>query len=558
MLAATAVSSATWRTAAAAAAPLRSPPAVAPSQAESLRAVAKAMAGLAPLEQYRRLAALQATDEVAFYRLLAADLPRWLPIVYTPTVGDACLEFGTLSPRPRTLVVSRYDDTADRLDAALAAWPQGSDIRVAVITDGERVLGLGDLGAHGAGIVFGKAVVYVAAGLHPNQVLPIALDVGTNNVRLREDPSYIGLREERLRGQQYYDLVDMLVGALQRRYGWNVIIHWEDVGVSSSFDLLKKYGRSTLTFNDDIQSTAAIALAGVLAALRITGNDIASQKFILLGAGQHAVQAGIGIARLLCTALEEHGLSTYEALEHIALLDSKGLIYDGRSALISDLKQPFALRGLPQALVDPTSLRACVTALQPSVLIGVAAAPGAFNHEVIKAMSSANVRPIIFALSNPLSKCECTAEEAYVWSGGQAIFASGTQFPPVTLGNKTFEPGFANNAFIFPGISLGVISSGAQRIKDQMFYEAAVALSRMVDQTDLDIGCAYPPTSKLKEAAVQVAEAIASNVEVANMTPSPCAAALTTDSSQSLNSLDECIRGILYDPFLPSEQSPVY
>eukprot|EP00897_Mesotaenium_endlicherianum_P004739 jgi/Mesen1/4293/ME000022S03578 len=459
-----------------------------------------------PLQQYQHLVGLQQRDEASFYAILRSDLERWLPVVYTPTVGDACLSFSMLSPRPSGLYVSQGDSTPEQMEAVVAAWPE-EDVKVAVITDGERVLGLGDLGANGMGIVAGKAMVYAACGgFAPAQVLPVAVDVGTNNEPLRQDDFYIGLRQPRLRDpEQYGRLMDLLVAALQRRYGRSLVVHWEDVGSRNSFDLLERYRGTAATFNDDIQCTAAVTLAGVLGALRLTRQPLTQQRFLLFGAGQ----ANIGIADLLLYALTREGLSEAAALHRIWLLDSAGLIYEGREAPISRRKRKYARggfeRGLPKS---PASLESCVRSLEPTTLIGAAGVKGAFTPEVIHAMAAANERPVILALSNPLSKCECTAAEALAITSGRAIFASGSAFPPVSVNGTTYETGFANNAFIFPGIALGTVDSKRSSIEPYSFYAAAQALANMVLPGDLDRGCIYPSVKRIPEAALQVARSL--------------------------------------------------
>ena len=490
------------------------PAAAATPEIEVRRAVAALDAcGDDAMAKYRQLVSLQCTDEATFYALLEEKTEELLPVLYTPTVGDACLRFGTLSPRPPGLYVSIAD--AGRVPSLVQNWPS-SDVRVAVITDGERILGLGDQGANGMGISAGKSMVYAACGVKPEWLLPVHVDVGTNNKTLMDDPLYVGLKQPRERGEAYDRLLDETVDAIRARYGENVIVHWEDFAPRNAFRNLKRFRekKGVRTYNDDIQGTAAVTVAGILGALRIaadgkrTAAPLSEQTVLFFGAGQ----ANVGAASLLVDALVQDGVAREDALKKVWLFDSKGLVVDGREDAISADKAPFAHAGV--AGVRPTKdLTDAVRALKPTALVGAAAQPGAFTEGIVKAMCAATPRPIVFALSNPTSKAECTAAQAYQWSKGKAIFASGTLFAPVTYGGVRYEPGFANNAFIFPGVALGALASGASSVTDGMFLAAARSLASQVSADRLELGAAYPPTGYIKEAAVKVAAAVAAAAE---------------------------------------------
>lgn len=463
-------------------------------------------------------------DEATFYTLLEQRTSELLPILYTPTVGDACLQFGTLSPRPPGLYVSLED--RGNVAAVVSHWP-AADVRVAVLTDGERILGLGDQGVNGMGISAGKSMVYAACGVKPGWLLPIQVDTGTNNNTLLDDPLYVGLKRERERGAAYDELLDELVDAIQARYGGKTIIHWEDFAPRNAFRNLTRFqAKGARTYNDDIQGTAAVTVAGILGSLRILNSGgggggyikVNGEVLISLGGGASgkledqrvlffgAGQANIGAAELLVSALADQGVAPENARQNVWLFDSKGLVVTGRpEGAISDDKAPFAHAG-----VSPTaSLEEAVRLIKPTVLVGAAAVPAVFTKGVVEAMCAATPRPVIFALSNPTSKAECTAEQAYEWSRGKAIFASGTQFPAVTYKGTRFAPGFANNAFIFPGVALGALASGASAVTNGMFLAAARSLAAQVSEEQLAVGAVYPPTSTIREAAVLVGAAVA-------------------------------------------------
>jgi malate dehydrogenase (oxaloacetate-decarboxylating)(NADP+) len=448
------------------------------------------------LEKYINLNALHDRNEALFFRIVIDNPDEMMPIIYTPTVGLACQQFGHIFQRPRGLFIGATD--RGRIASVLRNWPY-HDVRIIVVTDGERILGLGDLGANGMGIPVGKLALYTAgAGVHPTQCLPVILDVGTNNATLRGDPLYIGLQQARLTGQPYDDLVEEFITATQEVFP-GVVVQFEDFANHNAFRLLTKYRERICTFNDDIQGTAAVALAGILSALRITGGTLAAQKLLFFGAGE----AATGIADLAVEAMVEAGVPRPAARARCWLVDSQGLVVEGRGDLARH-KVPYAHDHEPIR-----DFLAAIRALQPTAIIGVAAVGGTFTREVVAEMGKSNERPIIFALSNPTSKSECTAAQAYEWSGGRALFASGSPFDPVTLAGKTFVPRQGNNSYIFPGVGLGAIASRARRITDAMFLTAAQTLAGQVTEADLGQGSLYPPLARIREVSARIAAGVA-------------------------------------------------
>ncbi|UCH10924.1 MAG: NAD-dependent malic enzyme [Fidelibacterota bacterium] len=452
------------------------------------------------LDKFIYLIGLLDRNETLFYRLLVENLEELMPIVYTPTVGLACQKYSRIFRRPRGLCISLRD--RGRVDELLSNWPY-QDIRITVVTDGERILGLGDLGLNGMGIPVGKLNLYVAAaGIDPSKTLPVCLDVGTNNEELREDPLYLGLNQPRERGPAYDELVDEFIQTVRTRWPY-CTIQFEDFGNKNAFRLLEKYRDTVPVLNDDIQGTGAVTLAGLLGALRITKQSLADQRIVFLGAGE----AGIGIAEAIMTGLCEEGLTEEEAKQRFWHVDSKGLVTHARPGELEPHKLLFARNEPPVG-----TLGGVVENVHPTILLGVSGQPGLFNQMVVRTMSRHVERPIIFALSNPTSKAECTAEQAYSWSDGQAIFASGSPFDPVTINGRFFRPGQGNNAYIFPGVGLGVIMSGAKRITNSMFHQAAKALAKAVPDSLLKEVSVYPRQSDIKKVSVDIAVAVAREV----------------------------------------------
>ncbi|OGA43501.1 MAG: NAD-dependent malic enzyme [Betaproteobacteria bacterium RIFCSPLOWO2_12_FULL_62_13] len=467
------------------------------SQDEQVQRVLKILRGLPnDLEKYISLNALHDRNEALFFRVLIDHPDEMMPIVYTPTVGLACQQFGLIFQRPRGIFIGANDRGS--VASLLRNWPH-RDVGIIVVTDGERILGLGDLGANGMGIPVGKLSLYVAcAGVHPNQCLPVMLDVGTENDTLHNDPFYVGLKQRRLRGPAYDELVDEFLMAAQEVFP-GVVIQFEDFANTNAFRLLHTYRDRICAFNDDMQGTAGVVLAGLLSALRITGEKLTEQKILFLGAGE----AATGISDLLVSAMVEQGLPRHEARSRCWLVDSRGLVVKSRSDL-AEHKRLYAhdfsfLPDFPSA----------VEALKPTAIIGVAAVANTFTQPVMEAMARFNRRPIVFALSNPTSKAECTAEEAYRWTDGRGIFACGSPFDPVTLNGQTFVPRQGNNSYIFPGVGLGTIACGARRVTDEMFSAAARALAHQVTEADIAQGSIYPALSRIREVSAHIATAVA-------------------------------------------------
>ena len=449
-----------------------------------------------PLERYILLEALMDRNEALFYRVVMSHPDEMLPIIYTPTVGLACQQFGHIYRKPRGIFVSR--DDRGRVAEVLRNWPQ-REVAMIVVTDGERILGLGDLGANGMGIPIGKLALYTAcAGVDPSRCLPVMIDVGTNNEVLRHDPLYLGTRLPRLEGDEYDALVEEFIDATQRVFP-GVVVQFEDFANHNAFRLLERYRERICTFNDDIQGTAAVTVAGIYSALRVTGKPMREQTFLCLGAGE----AATGISDLLTHAMVDDGLSERDARRRCWLVDSKGLVVASRGDLAAH-KRPYAHEHLPAA-----DFLSAVEALKPTAIIGVAATPSTFTQPVIEAMGRHNKRPIVFALSNPTSKSECTAEQAYQWSGGRALFASGSPFDPVTLYGHRHVPRQGNNCYIFPGVGMGAIACHALHVTDSMFMAAARALAAAVTEDDLAQGSLYPPLADVREVSAKIAADVA-------------------------------------------------
>ncbi len=472
------------------------PPCVS-TQDDQVRRILEHLRGLPnDLEKYIDLNALHDRNEALFFRVVSDHPDEIMPLIYTPTVGLACQRFGHIYQRPRGLFISAKD--RGRIAAVLRNWPQ-RDVGIIVVTDGERILGLGDLGANGMGIPVGKLSLYTGcAGVPPERCLPVLLDAGTDNDALRNDPFYIGLKRKRLRGMAYDALVEEFVMAVQKVFP-GALIQFEDFATTNAFRLLHEYRDRVCTFNDDIQGTAAVALAGLYSALRITSGKLTGQRILCLGAGE----AATGICDLVVSAMRDEGLPEAEARDRCWLFDSRGLVVASRSGLAQH-KLPYAHRHARIA-----DFVAAVQALRPTAIIGVAAVGGTFTQSVLQAMARINPRPIVFALSNPTAKSECTAEQAYRWTRGRAVFACGSPFDPVGFAGRTFVPRQGNNSYIFPGVGLGALASGARRITNEMFLAAARALAAQVSRKDLDQGSIYPALARIREVSAHIAAAVA-------------------------------------------------
>ncbi|CAL5400217.1 unnamed protein product [Camellia sinensis] len=467
-----------------------------------------------PLQKYMAMMDLEERNERLFYKLLIDNVEELLPVVYTPTVGEACQKYGSIFKRPQGLYISLKEK--GKILEVLKNWPEKS-IQVIVVTDGERILGLGDLGCQGMGIPVGKLALYTAlGGVRPSSCLPVTIDVGTNNEQLLKDEFYIGLRQRRATGKEYYDLLHEFMTAVKQNYGEKVLIQFEDFANHNAFELLAKYSTTHLVFNDDIQGTAAVVLAGLVAALKLLGGSLAEQTFLFLGAGE----AGTGIAELIALEMSKQSKAPLEETrKKIFLVDSKGLIVSSRKDSLQHFKKPWAHEHEPVK-----DLLNAVKAIKPTVLIGSSGVGQTFTKEVIEAMASFNEKPVILALSNPTSQSECTAEEAYTWSQGRAIFASGSPFDPVEYKGKVYLPGQANNAYIFPGLGLGLVISGAIRVHNAMLLAASEALAGQVSKEHFDKGLIYPPFSNIRKISAHIAANVAAKayeLGVATHLPQP-------------------------------------
>jgi malate dehydrogenase (oxaloacetate-decarboxylating)(NADP+) len=448
------------------------------------------------LDRYIYLVNLLDHNETLFYRTVMSDPSRFLPIVYDPTIAEACLKFGHIYRQARGMYLSmtRRGNVKD----ILRNWPQ-KDVRFICVTDAGRILGLGDLGANGAGIPIGKLQLYTAcAGVPPQYLLPMYLDAGTNNEQYLQDPLYLGMRKTRPSTEDLFSFVDEFVEAVQAVFP-KCCIHFEDWTGVDAVHLLERYRNKYCVYNDDVQGTAGITLAGMINATKLKGTKLKDEKYLFLGAGS----AGIGLANLLCSALVAQGLTLEKAQSQVYLFDVHGLLESTRKDLV-DFQQPYAHQHAPTR-----DFVAAIESIKPTTIIGVSTIGGAFNQKVVEAMSKINDRPVILALSNPTEHAECTPEQAYTWSKGKAIYAAGVQFAPVHLDGQTFLPGQANNFYIFPAIGMAIFATQAKRVTDEMFIEAGQAVADQVPPELLKQGLLYPLQSNILETEIQTAARVA-------------------------------------------------
>jgi malate dehydrogenase (oxaloacetate-decarboxylating)(NADP+) len=448
------------------------------------------------LDRYIYLVNLLDHDEILFYRTVMSDPARFLPIVYDPTIGEACLKFGHIYRQARGMYLSMT--RRGKVREILRNWPQ-KDIRFICVTDGGRILGLGDLGANGAGIPIGKLQLYTAcAGVPPQYLLPMYLDAGTNNEQYLHDALYLGMRKTRPPTAELYSFVDEFVEAVQEVFP-KCCIHFEDWTGTDAVHLLQRYRDKYCVYNDDVQGTAGITLAGMINATKLKGSKLKDEKYLFLGAGS----AGIGLANLLCSALVAQGMTLKDALSRVYMFDINGLLESTRKDLV-DFQKPYAHQHAPTR-----DFVAAIESIKPTTIIGVSTIGGAFTQKVVEAMSRINARPVILALSNPTEHAECTAEQAYTWSKGKAIYAAGVQFPPVHYNGQTFLPGQANNFYIFPAIGMAIFATLAKRVTDEMFIEAGQAVADQVSPELLKQGLLYPLQSNILEAEIRTAARVA-------------------------------------------------
>lgn len=499
------------------------PAAVGDQQIHSNRALENLRRKAYDIERYIFLQALSARNERLFYRVLIDNIEELMPIVYTPTVGQACQEFASIFRQTQGFYINANDKGDIR--KILDNWPE-KNVRMIVVTDGQRILGLGDLGANGMGIPIGKLALYCAcAGIHPSECLPVMLDVGTNNEELRNDSLYLGLRQPRLESDEYYALVDEFVDAVQDAYP-QALIQFEDFLTPNAYALLHKYRGRALCFNDDIQGTAAVALAGVYASTKLSGLAFRDLNIMFLGAGS----AATGIADLIYKAFLEVGLNSGEARKRLWFVDQDGLVVQSRDDL--------APHNIPYAHnIEQLDFELAVDTIKPQVLIGATGAPGTFTQSIVRKMAAINKYPVIFALSNPTSKAECTAEQAYQWSDGRAIFASGSPFGQVEYNGKTYKPGQGNNAYVFPGIGLGAIACDSKVISDEMFLASAKTLAAMVADEDIAAGAIYPPLSDIRSVSLSIATSVAEKAYGQGLA-----------QQEKPKNLKESIAAMMYDP----------
>lgn len=460
------------------------------------------------LDRFIYLMNLLDTNQTLFYRTLMSDPARFLEIVYDPTIGEACLKFDHIMRRPLGMYLSIT--RKGHVKEVLRNWPV-KDVRFICVTNAGRILGLGDLGANGMGIPIGKLQLYTAAaGVPPQGLLPMYLDAGTNNETYLADPLYVGLRHKRPPTADLYAFVDEFVDAVQEVFP-NCCIHFEDWTGVDAIALLARYRNKVSCYNDDIQGTAGVTLAGLINALKITGGKLEDQRILFLGAGS----AAIGLADLIVSALGQQGIAPDAARQKIRLFDTQGLVVAGRPGMAVH-KLPYAHELPPSKPFNHLDLAteypqivAAIEDFKPTAIIGVSTVGKLFSREVVEAMSRHNARPIIFALSNPIEKHECLPADAYAWSGGKVVYAGGVQFPPVHLDGRTFLPSQANNLYIFPAVGMAVYATHAKRVTDDMFIEAAHAVADQVTAEQLKLGMLFPPQSNILEVEVQTAARVA-------------------------------------------------
>jgi malate dehydrogenase (oxaloacetate-decarboxylating)(NADP+) len=451
------------------------------------------------IEKYIYLMGLHDRNETLFYNTIIDEIEEMMPIIYTPTVGEACEKFGYLYRRPRGLYIS-YKDIG-KIKNILQNW-QKKSVDIIVVTDGERILGLGDLGSNGMGIPIGKLSLYTAcAGIDPSKTLPIMLDLGTDNSDLLNDPNYLGVKHNRIREKNYDEFIDEFMEAVSHVFP-STLIQFEDFANRNASRLLKKYQNKYRMMNDDIQGTASICVAGILGSQKITGRKLSEEKLLFYGAGA----AGIGIGELYAKAVSRTGVSIENARRQCWYIDSKGLVVNGRE-YVSDDKKPFA-----HDFKQMSNLAEIIIEIKPTTLIGVSGRGKSFTEENIKALANIQERPVIFALSNPTSKSECSAEQAYKWTKGKCVFASGSPFDPVTFNGTTYIPGQGNNAYVFPGVGLGVIASKVNYVTDEMFLIASEVISNSLSKDDLNQGRVFPPLTKIRELSLEIGTKIAKSV----------------------------------------------
>lgn len=451
----------------------------------------------APINKYLTLESVHANNEQLFYELVQENVEEFMPLIYTPTVGEACQKYSHINRNMRGLYVSLKDKGHV---AELVANVPNKDVDIIVVTDGSRILGLGDLGVNGMGIPVGKLALYTAcAGVNPQKALPVTIDAGTNTERYLNDPLYLGLRQKRETGDEYFALVEEFIHAVRARWP-HVLVQFEDFQNTVAFTHLNNWRDKICCFNDDIQGTASVVLTGLYSAMRVKKEKLSDQRVLFLGAGA----AAAGIAHLIADAMVEEGVSEEKALSQISFFDSKGLVTKSRGDQLAAHKLDFA-----HDWQNTTDFAEAIRQIKPAAIIGVSATGGAFTKEVVEAMTAVNAQPIIMALSNPTSKSECTAEQAYTWSNGKCLFACGSPFAPVTVNGKTFVPRQGNNSYVFPGIGFGCIYARAKTIPNQIFLTASKALADLVSEEDLGNGSLYPPLADVRHLSAEIAAKVA-------------------------------------------------